>query len=217
MRSEQYLLNKLMSNLHISSLVANKGFTMAVDLSLKEFQRLMELFDELPEVKKKILNREDVILNQAEILSLKKSLAKKIKELLPKASNSSQGLEFSIFGSKVLLDSKRHEQDREIKFLIKFLQILDKTSEKLGKLYLLNLDPLNFQDGRGTIIGILNKNNCQLRIPKLLEIFNENQKIKNLNTSELMLLINYFQKNDLVILEDEILMLTDKGKAIILY
>lgn len=211
-----------MSTLHLSSLAANKGFSLAQKSNHKEYLRLVEILDSLTEKKENLLRGEDVVLDETEISIFKKNIEEKILELLPKVSNSSTGKTFWFLDKRVNLDSKKYEEDREVQFLIKLIYLVDATIENKGKIYLLNTRPLNFKDGRGMILGILNKHKGLLKISELSQIFNKNMKIrdensKDLDNSQFMALLSYLKGQNLLNLKDEIVTLTEKGKAIILY
>jgi len=191
------------------------------DQSFDVFGRLMHLFDTLSYQQNNIYHSRDVILENIDLKIFKERLKEMLLELLPSASNSKRGLKFQILGREVWLNSKEGD-DREIKFFVKLYKMVDETLKMRGKVYFLDMSQAEDKEGGGIIFGILRKNQGVLSLNELLTIFNTNKKkieetFVPIDEIKLLTMVFAFSDKGLLILENNEVYLTDKGKAILLH
>jgi len=210
-----------MSYLQISSLVTNRGMGVIKEQGFSAFERVISLFDPLSNQQNDIYHSKDVILENEDLRIFKEKLQETVLELLPLASNSKRGLKFQILGEEVWLNSKEGD-DREIKFFVKLYNMIDDTFRAGGKVYFLDTDQTESEEGDGIIFGILRKSQGRMSLNQLLAIFNANRKqiddeFISINKTKLLTIVSNFSKKDLLILENDEVRLTDKSKAILLH
>ncbi len=211
-----------MKTIHIAWPEANRGVDIDVENN-ERFNRLVTLFEGLPE-KKALLDRQfDIILKGISLLILKSNLEKMLESYVLKASDSELGRAWRFKEREFRLYNSGDNEDREIAFWLRTLESLTCTIEMSGALYLLDTEPVSDPTGN-LILPILKKAGFSMPIKLLLNTLVENQemnaKITGKRTSftkeQFKAWITILIQKELIEQRNETLLLTEKGKALIL-
>jgi predicted transcriptional regulator len=213
-----------MKMIHVSSIVADRGFRISLNDHSNWYSRLFDIFAGLSFFHPFINGGQDLILQHEELISFHEKLEEFVLRLLPTASNSAHGTELDFLGNKIKL-SRENEKDRDLGFWIRFHKVVGITIDNSASMYFFDITEI--YDGEALrILAIIKRSNLNFTNNELRDTFNKNGEIGAQRTGTTydaftvdefnLILDNLVDRQFVVVSQNNKIALSEKGKAVIL-